>query len=114
MDRQKYLKLIEPAIKLVDRKGEDYNQTISLHEYFPFKDASYQQMLHMKVLRMRSLLGKGSAPNFDSMLDSLYDLLNYAVFYLEYLENQPKVPTTTPIQLANTLAKPWSDPNVKF
>lgn len=110
MDRLKYLELIEPAIKLVDRKGEDYNQTISLHEYFPFKDASYQQMLHMKVLRMRSLLGKGSAPNFDSMLDSVYDLLNYAVFYLEYLERQPKAPVIT----LNPLAKPWSDPNVKL
>ena len=87
MDRQKFLELIEPAIKLVDRKGEDYNNTISLHEYFPFKDVSYQQMLHMKVLRMRSILEKGSAANFDSMLDSVYDLVNYAVFYLEYLDS---------------------------
>ena len=94
MDRQTYLKLIEPAVALVARKGEDYNaNTIQLAEYFPFKDKSYQQMLHMKVLRMRSLLDKGSAPNFDSMLDSVYDLLNYAVFYLEYLESLPKEPT---------------------
>ncbi len=87
MDRKKFLALIEPAIKLVDRKGEDYNNTIGLHEYFPFKDASYQQMLHVKVLRMRSILGKGAEANFDSMLDSAYDLLNYTVFYLEYLES---------------------------
>jgi hypothetical protein len=88
MDRQKFLSLIEPAIKLIDRKGQDYNNTIGLHEYFPFRDISYQQMLHMKVLRMRSLLDKGSTPNFDSMLDSVYDLVNYAVFYLDYLDQQ--------------------------
>lgn len=95
MDRQKYLALIEPAVKLVDRKGEDYNNTIGLHEYFPFRDASYQQMLHMKVLRMRSILGKGSAANFDSMLDSVYDLINYSVFYLEYLESVTPPPPKT-------------------
>lgn len=88
MDRMQFLKLIEPAIRLVDRKGEDYNaNAIQLHEYFPFGDMSYQQMIHMKVLRMRSLLGKGSAPNFDSLLDSVYDLVNYSVFYLEFLES---------------------------
>ena len=86
MDRQAYLKLIEPAIKLVARKGEDYNNRVELHDYFPFQDYSYQQMLHMKVLRMRSVLGKGSAVNFDSLTDSLYDLINYSVFYLEHLE----------------------------
>lgn len=86
MDRAKFLELIEPAVKLVDRKGEDYNQGIQLHEYFPFKDKSYLQMMHMKVLRMRSLLTKGATPNFDSQVDSLYDLINYAVFYLEYLQ----------------------------
>ena len=89
MDRQKFLELLEPAIALVARKGEDYNaSSVQLHEYFPFGDKSYQQMLHMKVLRMRSLLDKGSAPNFDSLFDSVYDLVNYAVFYLDYLEQQ--------------------------
>lgn len=95
MDRQKYLALIEPAVKLVASKGEDYNNTIGLHEYFPFRDASYQQMLHMKVLRMRSILSKGSAANYDSMLDSVHDLLNYAVFYLEYLESVAPPPQKT-------------------
>ncbi len=87
MDRKKYLALIEPAVKLIEQKNQDYNNTIGLHEYFPFKDASYQQMLHVKVLRMRSILSKGSEANFESMLDSVHDLLNYTVIYLEYLES---------------------------
>ena len=106
MDRLRFLELIEPAVKLVASKGEDYNaNAIQLAEYFPFKDKSYQQMLHMKVLRMRSLLDKGSAPNFDSMLDSLYDLINYSVFYLEYLESQALVVPQT------SLNKPYRAPN---
>lgn len=105
MDRARFLELIEPAVKLVDRKGEDYNQTVGLHEYFPFKDQSYQQMLHMKVLRMRSLLGKGSAPNFDSLTDSIYDLVNYAVFYLDYLQ-PPKEKGSAYVSLTTA----WKDP----
>lgn len=102
MDRVRFLTLIEPAIKLVDKKGEDYNaSTVQLVDYFPFKDKSYQQMLHMKVLRMRSLLDKGSAPNFDSLLDSLYDLINYSVFYLDYLNAKDKTPEY------KGLSKPW-------
>ena len=58
-------------------------------------------MLHMKVLRMRSLLDKAAPPNHDTLLDSVYDLINYAVFYLEYL--QPVQPTAQ----KNPLAKPW-------
>ena len=87
MNRRTFLELIEPAIKLVDRKGEDYNKTSQLHEYFPFRDTSYQQMIHMKVLRMRSILNKNTPANFDSLLDSVYDLINYSVFYLDYLNS---------------------------
>jgi len=88
MDRTEFLSLIEPAIKLVDRKGEDYNNVVTLEEYFPFKDQSYIQMLHMKVLRMRSVVGKSTPANFDSLIDSAYDLINYTVFYLDYLIKQ--------------------------
>jgi len=91
MHKAKYLALIEPAITLVEHKGDDYNNTIRLEEYFPFGDASYQQMIHMKVLRMRSVLNKGSAPNYDSVLDSLYDLMNYAVFYIDYINQKDKL-----------------------
>ena len=92
MDRAEYLKLLEPAIVMVAKKGQDYNNAIQLHEYFPFADASYQQMIHLKTFRMRSSLNKGSAPNYDSIKDSVYDLINYAVFYLAYLETLKEAP----------------------
>jgi hypothetical protein len=93
MNREQYLKLIEPALRLVDSKGQDYNRnTIALHEYFPFGHKSYVQMIHLKATRLRSLVENAElAPNYDKIDDTLYDLLNYIVFYLERLEMNQKL-----------------------
>lgn len=90
MDRLTYETLINPAIALVVKKHEDYNTSIKLDDYFPFGDKSYIQMLHVKVLRLRSLEMKSNKANFESTQDTLYDLINYAVFFLDYLERQVK------------------------
>lgn len=86
MDRRQYESLINPAIALVVKKHEDYNTGIQLEDYFPFGHKSYIQMLHVKVLRLRSLDGR--AGNFESVKDTLYDLINYSIFYLDYLESK--------------------------
>jgi len=89
MDGKLYDMLVNQAKALVIRKGEDYNVAVDLHDYFPFGDMSYVQMLHMKVTRLRSLtavIANGGEPNFDSVLDTTLDLLNYTVFYLDYLQ----------------------------
>lgn len=85
MDTQHYLAVIKPAMDMVVKKHEDYNTGVQLTDYFPFGDLSYIQMLHVKILRLRSLQEKGSA-NFESKLDTVHDLINYAVFYAEYLK----------------------------
>lgn len=68
-------------------KGRDYNTSVELHDYFaPWGHQSYHQLLHMKTLRIRSLIelmGRGRVPNYEGLLDSIYDLLNYACFYGE-------------------------------
>ena len=86
MDRQKYLELINPAIVLVTKKHEDYNKGLALEDYFPFGDASYVQMIHVKQCRLLSLVRTESKENFESKKDSVLDLINYCVFYLAYLE----------------------------
>jgi hypothetical protein len=94
MNRQRYLDLINPAIVMVAKKGEDYNQgEASLEKYFPFGDYSYIQMIHLKGLRLVSLasLPEGTQPNYESIKDTLYDQLNYIVFYLDYLESHSNV-----------------------
>lgn len=84
MDKLTYLALIAPAMDIVVKKHEDYNTGIQLHEYFPFGDVSYVQMLYTKVLRLRSLAGRTA--NFEGVEDTLKDLINYSVFYLQYLQ----------------------------
>jgi hypothetical protein len=88
MDEKSYLKAIGPAMDMVVKKHEDYNSGVQLTDYFPFGDTSYIQMLHVKVLRLRSLHAKTGAPNFESCHDTVMDLINYAVFYAEYLQRK--------------------------
>lgn len=84
MDRNEYLDLIAPAMLLTVKKHEDYNNSIKLVEYFPFGHKSYVQMLHVKLMRLRSL-AENAEPNFESVEDTVLDLINYAVFYLQFL-----------------------------
>lgn len=92
MDEFEYLGLIDEAMNLVTAKQQDYQSaasTITLADYFPFGHKSYIQMLHTKVTRLRSLaesVDAGETPNFESIKDSVLDLINYAVFYLKYLQ----------------------------
>lgn len=87
MDRKHYLSLIEPALALVAAKHEDYgNQALGLETYFPFGDKSYLQMMHVKMQRLISLVQSEEEPNFESMRDTVLDLINYAVFFLDTWE----------------------------
>lgn len=89
MNKQDYLKLIAPAIDLVEGKGEDYNQgaVTTLHAYFPFGDKSYVQMIYVKALRLVAMASSEAEPVYETNRDTLLDLINYCVFMLEYLEN---------------------------
>lgn len=91
MDRKRYLELIEPALATVVKKHQDYNTNQQLADYFPFGDKSYVQMLHVKAKRLVSLASSDIPPNFESARDSVLDLINYAVFYLDHLDNKDKI-----------------------
>jgi len=92
MQKALYLSLVQPALDLVVKKHEDYNGGIvQLQDYFPFGDISYIQMLHVKTTRLVSLgqqmqADPNMAPNYESIEETLYDLINYAVFYLAWLK----------------------------
>jgi predicted HAD superfamily Cof-like phosphohydrolase len=70
-------------------KGEDYNNVPGGRDaYFPFGHLSYGHMLNTKALRIQSLLNAmmaGKHPNFEGLLDSVEDLVNYGAFYGEWL-----------------------------
>lgn len=76
--------------KLRKQKGKDYNDGFEINDYFPFGHESYAQMLYMKVTRFISLVNqhrKGQTPNFEGIRDTVLDLLNYATYYLENLDD---------------------------
>lgn len=78
------------AATLLNKKKKDYRTGVTLQDYFPFGHYSYAQMLHTKMLRVRSLLNvleNGDRPNFDSLRDTLIDMLNYTSFYVEAIDD---------------------------
>lgn len=70
-------------------KGQDYNNVPGGRDaYFPFGHFSYAHMIHTKNLRIQSLLramANGQQPNFEGLLDTVEDLVNYATYYAEAL-----------------------------
>lgn len=90
MDKVQYMKLIEPAMALVTKKHEDYgDDKLGLHSYFPYGMPSYVQMMHVKTQRLVALTKLARTPNYESVNDTLIDLINYAVFALDYLDKDP-------------------------
>lgn len=87
MDKETYLKIINPAMELVVKKHQDYgNDLLGLKSYFPFGAKSYVQMIHVKTQRLVSLTKSERTPNYESMRDTVHDLINYSVFMLQALE----------------------------
>tara|TARA_R110000868_G_scaffold5782_1_gene33934 strand:- start:13934 stop:14221 length:288 start_codon:yes stop_codon:yes gene_type:complete len=94
MDRARYEALINPAIAIVIKKHQDYNNggRDELQDYFPFGMKSYVQMIHVKSMRLVSLAKQNKPANFESEVDTLLDLINYCVFTLDALASmqEPK------------------------
>ena len=73
------------------RKGRDYNTSVQIPDYFPLGHQSYFQMIFIKTKRIQSLLEvmkEGREANFEGLRDTVLDLLNYAVFYAEWIDAQ--------------------------
>lgn len=80
------------AALLCIRKSEDYNHgqahnphDVDRKEYFPFGVVSYAQMLHTKSMRFNSLTRKaldGQDSNFEGLVDTALDIINYAGFFI--------------------------------
>lgn len=71
-------------------KGRDYNTSVELTDYFPWGHKSYHQVQHMKTLRAKSLIeliDRGMAANYEGLLDTLYDNLNYTCFWAEAIRD---------------------------
>ena len=88
--------ILEQCDELLRRKSEDYQgglgeSNFSKSEYHPFGHKSYQQMLHTKLTRIKSVsekMERGEVVNFESLKDSVMDLINYAAFYGAWLDEE--------------------------
>lgn len=88
---------VAQAQKLVLKKSEDYNRSAldkdgsdsaARDVYFPFGNVSYAQMIHVKALRINSLVDaelKGWPVNFEGLKDTALDIINYGSFLAERL-----------------------------
>lgn len=80
--------ILKRAQELKAKKEGDYlSSDIAETDYFPFGHGSYIQMLHTKMLRIRSVAGKETVNN-ESLADSLVDMINYAAMYAAWVENK--------------------------
>lgn len=89
------VKYLEIAADIQDRKGNDYqnpNSVVRQADYYPRGCATILDIMQGKVLRMRSVLeameNEGYNPNFESLEDSAVDLINYATFFLGYMNGE--------------------------
>ena len=80
--------IMEEAIELKKRKSKDYQGSqFTEEDYFPFGHHSYIHMLHTKMLRIRSVAEQDGSQNFESLTDSLIDMINYAGMYAAWVDN---------------------------
>lgn len=77
--------------KLHAAKNDDYGHW---SEYFPFGHTGFQQVLWMKMKRMMNLNPDraDSAPKFESLRDTVLDMMNYCDFYAQWLNNPSVFP----------------------
>ncbi len=76
------------AAKLCNEKSKDYgDRDLSRRDYHPFGHVSYQQMVHTKFLRIKSV-SQQDAIHFESLRDSLVDMINYLGFYSAWLDEE--------------------------
>jgi hypothetical protein len=88
------VEILHPAFaaaqSVLNAKSDDYGASDnSKRKYFPFDDESYATMMHTKMERIMNLIRKkrdGRQTNFESLKDSVGDIINYAAFYWSYLD----------------------------
>ena len=84
----KAAEILKEAADLKVKKSADYQSGMwSEKDYFPFGDQSYIHMMWTKMLRIRSVAEKQDV-NFESLEDSLLDMINYSAMYIAYLRSK--------------------------
>lgn len=101
MTKPESVKVLEECIELQTKKSEDYqnpNSRVQQADYYPNGVITIHDIMHAKMLRMKSVMesmqNPGYSPNFESLEDSAKDLINYASFFVSYCRG--KMPGAQP------------------
>jgi len=88
-------KVLQECMDLQLRKSRDYqnpNSTVKQADYYPNGVITIHDIMHAKMLRMKSVMeamqSDGYDPNFESLEDSAKDLINYASFFVAYCRGE--------------------------
>lgn len=92
MTERHSVQVLRECIDLQNKKANDYqnsNSQIKQADYYPSGCLTILEIIHAKVLRMRSVMeamqnDPNYKPNFESLEDSAKDLVNYASFFVAY------------------------------
>jgi len=85
--KDKAAEILKEAAELKIKKSKDYQGgQWSEKDYFPFGDQSYIHMMWTKMLRIRSVAERSDV-NFESLEDSLLDMINYSAMYIAFLRD---------------------------
>ena len=82
--------ILKDAAILKEQKSKDYQGSQwAESDYFPYGHQSYLHMMWTKMLRIRSVAEReGDDVNFESLEDSLIDMINYSAMYAAWIENE--------------------------
>ena len=85
------VKVLQECIDLQEQKSRDYqnpNSSVSQADYYPNGLTTIHDIMHAKMLRMKSVMEAMQSddyePNFESLEDSAKDLINYSSFIGAY------------------------------
>lgn len=83
--------VLQECVDLQLKKSRDYqnpNSTVKQADYYPNGIITIHDIMHAKMLRMKSVMEAMQSddydPNFESLEDSAKDLINYASFFVSY------------------------------
>ena len=86
------IKVLQECAEIQDKKSRDYqnpNSRIRQADYYPRGILSIMELINTKTIRLWSVLeamenDPNYEPNFESIEDSLKDLINYSSFAVAY------------------------------
>ena len=87
IDEKESVAVLRECIELQLRKSADYQSdksTVRQADYYPSGCRTILEIMHAKMLRIKSLIEADQSPNFECIEDSAKDLINYASFFCSY------------------------------